>query len=237
MKKDNIFILFIGILSFALGFGFILKTWDGKKTARIYERGRLVANAKSPVKKPLLVNEKVIHPKNIISSLKVVEDQETHTIGILFGNYISEYDQSLCSAFDTIEVVLYGDNVAVSGKPPRMILTGDCPKGSQSDIESLSLQLEASFPVFRISDCKENVSLPDNYELENGTVVLMTNMDFGISEPDWMIEKVSFFDKDKDHSENVIKFDHLQIKEIRQDAKSDLNNGFIRIKCDVLEVE
>lgn len=229
MRANTIIYIFLGVVGFAAGLCFSLKTLEGQKTARLYVQGRLVANTKSPVKKPLLVQDKLVQIENVIASMVSVEDEAMGVIGLRFGNYISEYGQSLCSAFNTVEVILYGEGVAVSGQPPRMILTGACPKESSSDIQSFSAQLQKTFPVFLVSDCAKNTVLNDAFILENGTEVKVTNMDFGVSEPDWIIEKISLFDKN--YPVNGVEFDFHEIKKIRQNAGLNLKDGFVRIPC------
>ena len=229
MKTKSLLIIFLGILGFGSGLCFSLKTFEGQKTTRLYVQGRLVAGTNSPVKKSLLVDEKLVNIENIIASMSSAEDNSLGVIGLRFGNYISEYGQSLCSAFNTVEVILYGEGMAVSGQPPRIILTGACPTESSTDLGSMNFQLKTIFPIFLISDCRSNATLNDAFILENGTEVKITNMDFGVSEPDWIVEKVSLFDKN--YPVNGIEFDFQEIKKIRQASGQNLKDGFVRIPC------
>lgn len=198
----------------------MLKTWSGKTTARVYIQGRVVADTKAPVQKALLIEKKLIDPANVIASAYVVKDQKNDFIGIRFGNYITQYGQSLCSAYSTIEIILFGDGVAVSGEPPRMIFTGACPR-SKNESNVQSKNISSTFPLFLISDCKTNQKMNEQFQLSNGTDVKATNVDFGVSEPDWLVDKITFIDET--NPVNNLEFEVQDIRSILAKSQSNRN--------------
>ncbi len=221
--------ILVAFLGFSAGLKMSLKSFDGKTTARLYEQGRVVAGTRQPVKKTLLLNENIVQEENIILSTTVTRDENLGIIGLKFGNFITEYGQSLCSAFSKVEVILFGDSIAVSGEAPRIIFTGDCPSRRTTNSRSTALQLETIFPMFLISDCQQNTKVADQYQLSNGTNVKLTNIDFGLSEPDWVLEKVSFIDEN--NPVNAIEFEFGQIKQILQASERGSSDGLIKLIC------
>jgi hypothetical protein len=214
----------LALASFLIGYKSSMMSLKGKSTARVYVQGRVVAETARPVRKPLLIDEKLMDSDNIIASAVVVKDSANEFIGLKFGNFISEFGQSLCSAYSKVEVILFGDGVAVSGQPPRMIFSGECPRNDKAETETLSNQVSQAFPLFLISDCNSRSKIPDNYQLENGTTVIATNIDFMLSEPDWIVEKISFIDET--NPRNAIEFNFEDIKKIRS------KSGLITVNCD-----
>lgn len=230
MKWTQGLALLVAFLGFSVGYKISSKTFDGKTTARLYEQGRVVAGARQPVKKPFLFDYRVTRRENIILSTKVNKDTQLGVLGLKFGNFITEYGQSLCSAYTKVEVILFGDNVAVSGKHPKLIFTGDCPSKS-SDMEAPELQLKEVFPLFLVSDCKANVRVEDQFQLSNGTNVKAINMyDIGVSDPDWIVEKISFIDEG--NLVNSEEFSFEQIREILGSINTNIDNSKIRFICE-----
>lgn len=228
MNKQRLLPLFILTFSFLIGLRLGLDSLGGKSTARIYQLGRVVAGSNQPVKRPVLMDAQLTQVENIISSLAVVRQESLGVIGLQFGNYISEYGQNLCSAYNKIELILFGDGVATSGEHPRLIFTGYCPIDSNPQI--LSEKVKTVFPLFLIEDCRSNVKFQDQIELSNGTNVKVTNMDVGVSEPDWVIEKLSFIDEN--NPLNVIEFNFDDIADILKNKIPKTNQEKITIICD-----
>jgi hypothetical protein len=228
VNRERLLPLFILICSFLVGLQLGLNSLDGKATARLYQLGRVVAGSNQPVKKPILMDAKLTQVENIIGSLSVVRQENLGVIGLRFGNYISEYGQNLCSAFNKIELILFGDGVATSGEHPRLIFTGYCPIDPSPQI--LSNKVKGVFPLFLIEDCQSNTKFIDQIELSNGTNIKVTNMDVGVSEPDWVIEKLSFIDEN--NPLNVIEFNFDDIADILKNKTPKTNQEKVTVICD-----
>lgn len=209
------------MLGLVLGHKFVTRSWDGQTTARVYLQGRVVAGTTKPVQDTLLVNSNVQNENNIISSLKLVKDENSNLIGLNFGNFITEYGQSLCSAYRNVEIILFGNGLAVSGEPPRVLVEGLCP--AAESLSGLGLNLDVVFPVFLISECSK-VQEQDFYTINDTTEVKFSNVDFPLSEPDWIIEKITFSD---DNNAKLIEFDINRIRKIL----SARNQTDIKIIC------
>ena len=205
-----------------------LGSLGGKPTARIYQLGGIVAGSNQPVKRPVLMDARLTQVENIIESLSVVRDENLGVVGLQFGNFISEYGQNLCSGFNRIELILFGDGVATSGEHPRLIFTGYCPEDQNPQV--LSDKVKGIFPLFLIQDCKSNTKFNDQIQLSNGTNMKVANMDVGVSEPDWVIEKLSFIDEN--NPLNVIEFNFDDISDILKNKVPKTNLNKITIICD-----
>lgn len=229
MKSTYALSILIAFLSFSAGFKISLKTFEGKTTARLYEQGRIVAGMGPPVKKAFLFDDRITRRENIILSTTVVKDKQLGVIGFRFGNFITN-GQSLCSAYNKIELVLFGDNIATSGKHPQLIFTGNCPSAASTDLESQELQLQDVFPLFLISNCENNTKVNNEYNLSNGTDIKVVNMDVGISEPDWVLESISFYNDD-DNRLNSENFNFEQIQDILRTMDTRSDNPKIKFIC------
>lgn len=212
------------MVGLVLGYSYVVKSWNGQTTARVYLQGRVVAGTTKPVQDTLLVSSKVQDETNIISSLKIVRNSEANIIGLNFGNYITEYGQSICSAYRNVEIILFGNGLAVSGEPPRIIIEGLCPSSESSS--NMSLNLDNLFPVFLISECNK-IQENDFYIIEDSSEVKFSNIDFPLSEPDWIIEKITFSD---DNNTKLIEFDVNRIRQILSQKNKDTSD--IKIICE-----
>ncbi len=233
MKLDQVlkfgFLFLSLVLGLIIGNYFILNSWNGETTARVYLQGRVVADTVRPVQKSILINQQITNRENIISSLSVSRDPKANVIGLQFGNYLTEKGQSLCSAFGRIEVILFGDGLAVSGEAPRIIVEGACPSNEATEVGSIGLKIETIFPIFLISECQKPQS-DDLLTFDNGTEIKMTNVDFALSEPDWIIEKITFFDEN--NNLKMIEFDNNQIKQILSKKRAQSEALFIKVICE-----
>lgn len=217
----------IGLISFTLGYFFATKSWDGKVTARVYLQGRVLANTTRPMQDPLLIETLIRLENNIISSLKITRDKNKNMIGLVFGNYITESGQDLCSLYRNIEVTLFGDNVANSGKHPRLIIQGVCPTGSatNSSQNSTSLNINGVFPLLEISEC-DQLQNKESVDTNFGTKILFSNLEgLTLGEPDWILERVTF--SDQENEINNIDFDINRIRQIILEK----NAENIKIRC------
>lgn len=230
MNYRNFTILAGAAIGFAVGLKVSLNSFEGKTTARLYVSGRVVADSAQAVKQPLLMNKRLLREENIIESLAIVRRNDLGVIGIQFGNYITPYGQTLCSAFSKIEMILFGDNVATSGEHPKMILSGDCPGRVIARENAYSPKIQEVFPVLMLEDCESNTQIKDQIQLTNGTNTKVINLDVGVREPDWIIEKLSFIDEN--NALNTLEFNHVEIKEILNSGRNPSFRENIVINCE-----
>lgn len=228
MNRTYLFYILLPLLAFIVAYKFATSTWNGQITSRTYYQGRVLAESERPIKSPELVSKDQKQTDNIIWDLKVIRSESDGIIGLKFGSYISEFGQTLCSVYSKVELVLHGDGVAVSGKSPKIVIEGDCPNEGQGGADGV-------FPIFLISDCQSDQDASEFIQLSNGTELRISNTDFPISEPDWVIEKLTFIDEN--NSVKSLDFNHLMIKEILKSSgkskKSNFQAGsdFISIPC------
>ena len=218
MKKEFLlFVIFFGLGAFA-GHHLVMDSWKGFRTSRLDIEGRKVADIRKPVKQAVLIKEELRYRENIILGAQSTFDPHRMVNGIEFGNFVNSEGKDLCSYFSEIEMVLFGDGVAISGDHPQITIRGACPTEEEGSSRGEIKDRTLMFDIFRSSDCEKNFS-DDFYELENGTRAELNVTGFTLSEPTWLVKKIVFMHPSM--STEDLEFSFYNIKKIlKEDGKT-----------------
>ena len=107
---------------------------------------------REPMKQALLIKEELRFEENIILGAQVVFDSQRGINGIEFGNFLNSEGEDLCSYFSGIEMVLFGEGIAISGNHPRITIERICPLGKKL-LENGVRDRAPIFDIFQAGDC------------------------------------------------------------------------------------
>ena len=154
-------------------------------------------------------------------SKKLYITHHTENISIHLPHFQMQVDgkrgRSACEHFQTIQVKILADGVAVSGNKPSLILKSPCIIGENNYIQSLQI------PIVMFSTIKPSQMSTRPVEY-NQTLISSSSMtDFW---PDsWLISEVSFIPQEKSDSQIKVNLDKpLHFSQSRSLASSSSNN-------------